>query len=155
MKKKKDTFMSGPVMVIVMLVLMLLGFIPLYMLYFVEGEGKTAAVYIVCNIMFGIFQPGLFIYAVTKFGVKIELSERGIRRSLFKVFMVREIGWNELYEISIKFASGAWVFFSKSDLKKTPYSKAMRRKDQIQVAYSEKLRQAVKKYTDKEIPKVL
>jgi len=76
----------------------------------------------------------------------IEISEKGIKRSLFAVFKKRELLWEEIVEIRAFWQVGVWLFASKSCLENINYNKLIKHKDAIQITFSAKALKAIRKY---------
>lgn len=79
------------------------------------------------------------------------LDEKGITQKFIGLIKIREITWEELSEIRLCTYMGGWIFFSKRPINNLFYDDIVKRKDVIQIGYSQKLEAAIKEYTDKEI----
>jgi hypothetical protein len=95
----------------------------------------------------------VFIWSVITYWRIIEITETGVKSSLFKKLLVKELTWNEINDIRLIpiQTGGVWLFFSKTSLKGMSIGKARRQKDQIQVLFSNKIQDAVEMCCNKEI----
>ncbi len=82
----------------------------------------------------------------------ITISEKGIKRALFGVFMKVEITWEELKWMKHICRVINNIFISsKTESETMTFEQAIKRYDIIQVAASKKVLKAIRQYTDKEI----
>ena len=86
-----------------------------------------------------------------RFLTVVILDEKGVTQKLFGFIKLRAITWEELLEIRLAMYMGSWIFFSKRPINNMFYDDIVKRKDVIQIGYSPKLIDAIRKYTDKEI----
>lgn len=92
-----------------------------------------------------------FIFLIHRGASIIEISEDGIKKSLFKIFYKREIKWEELTEMRIVYRVNAWLFASKVSMGKFNYNQLVKRKDTIQMTMSKELYDAIREYSNQEI----
>ena len=76
----------------------------------------------------------------------IAISERGIRKSLFRGFRKREIKWEELQELRFILWVGSWIFASKSSLQGLNYNQLKKKKDTIQIPFSKKAYDGIRQH---------
>jgi hypothetical protein len=119
--------------------------------FWATNETATPVVKTVIFIMMIVLPLSLFIWSIVTCWKKIEITDKGIRSSLFKKFLVRELTWEEITDIRLIhiLPSGVWLFFSKTSLKGMSIGKAQKQKGQIQVMPSQKLFDAIKTYCPK------
>jgi hypothetical protein len=134
-----------------LLFLPILGIVGIYLSFFTETYGHTLFLDIIGVFMMGIAPILILIGVAPKWYVLLTISAEEINSKLFGFIKYKSIKWQEIYEIRINFMVGAWIFLSKSSLEGIPYNKIMKRKDQIQIAYSSRNIEIIKKFTDKKI----
>lgn len=135
--------------------LLLLGFgcWTLTLIIFLQGGNNATTpetarnVFIVvsCVLVFALITVALLLHR--GFGA-IVVSERGITKSLFRVFHKREIKWEELYELRLIGLFSVWLFASKSSLEGLDYHQIIKRKDTIQITFSKKIFNGIRQYCD-------
>ena len=81
----------------------------------------------------------------------IKLDNNGVTQLLLGLIKIRKLMWKEVSEIRFKSYMGSWVFFSRMPLNDMPYANIVKRKDVIQVGYSNKLLESIREYTDQKI----
>ena len=86
-----------------------------------------------------------------RFLTVVILDEKGVTQKIFGLIKLRAISWDEMYEIRLGKYMGGWIFFSKRPINNLFYDDIVKRKDVIQIGYSQKLEAAIKEFTDKEI----
>ncbi|MDR0831747.1 MAG: hypothetical protein LBM99_02485 [Bacillales bacterium] len=153
-EKTKEKFICSLVMPFGTLFLVLIGVLIMYLSFFADiATGRTVFLDISIFIMFGIIPFGLFIWSIGKFCKVIEISDYGVKSSLFKIFFKKQIAWEEIVEIRYKGYPfyGGWIFFSKTSLYNMTIGKARSQKGQIQIMATNKIVEAIKRHTDIEI----
>jgi len=140
---------------IFMLLLMLTMWTLVFVVFLQDGNNATSEkemthTFIVVTIV-------VFLSIITFFGVAhkgfsvFEISEKGVKTSLFKIFRKREISWDEMYEIRCYGMITQWLFFSKTNLEDMHYNDIIKRKDVLQIQCSKEIIDLIRTYTDKEI----
>ncbi len=102
-----------------------------------------------------LFSPVILCIPLTS--QKIKIDEYGIKEYCWFI-TIKEVRWDELYEIRIHYKNDIsilykFVFFLLEPIELPPISQPSNRerKSIIQVAYSDKLIQCIKSYTNMEI----
>jgi hypothetical protein len=157
-EKTKEKFICALVMSFMMLFAVLIGFGSLYLYFFADISSDTAeklSLPLEISLIFilGIVPSGLFIWSIGKFCKVIEISDYGVKSSLFKIFFKKQIAWEEMVEIRFKsiYFGGGWIFFSKTSLYNMTIGKARSQKGQIQIMATDKVIKSIKRHTDIEI----
>lgn len=81
----------------------------------------------------------------------IEITEKGIKKSLFKIFQKTEIAWSEISEIRFCSRVGYWLLISKTKLDGVYYDDIVKRKDVIQIEFNKKIYHILRQYWKEEI----
>ena len=103
-------------------------------------------------VFFTVIWPTIIPFTnANRFLTVVILDENGVTQKLFGFIRIRRIRWDEISEIRLGKYMGGWIFFSKRPINNLFYDDIVKRKDVIQIGYSQKLEAAIKEYTDKEI----
>ncbi|MCL2522788.1 MAG: hypothetical protein FWE36_08030 [Erysipelotrichales bacterium] len=82
----------------------------------------------------------------------IEFSEKGVKKSLFKIFNRIEITWENVHELRYYSSGISWIFLSKIPLDNMSFNQVIRKKKEvIIIQLSDKNYEILRKYTNKEI----
>lgn len=158
MRKKKTRFFASPFIMIGLIIMLLLifGIWALFFTVYLQGgnnvnsKEEVQSLLIVVSIVVAI---SLVTFAGTchkGFSV-FEISKKGVKKSLFKIFKKTEISWEEMHEIRCYDMISVWIFFSKTSLEGLPYNDIIKHKDVLQIEYSKQLIELIRSFTDKEI----
>ena len=103
-------------------------------------------------VLFTVILPTIIPFTnANRFLTVVILDEKGVTQKIFGLIKLRAISWDEMYEIRLGKYMGGWIFFSKRPINNLFYDDIVKRKDVIQIGYSQKLEAAIKEFTDKEI----
>lgn len=152
MKKKYRFFASIPMM-IAMIIILIVGF-GLLIFIFSEPEryeNFTWIIYVIFAVFLGIFPLFAFIITAHRWFSIIEITEKGIKKSLFKIFQKTEIAWSEISEIRFCSRVGYWLLISKTKLDGVYYDDIVKRKDVIQIEFNKKIYHILRQYWKEEI----
>lgn len=95
---------------------------------------------------------GLAILVYRGYYSMITISEKGIERALFGIFMKVKITWDEVKWMKHMCRVIDNIFISsKAESETMTFEQAIKRRDIIQIAVSKKTLKAIRQYTDKEI----
>ena len=146
MKKHKATFVTSLAMCIGLSIFILISY-GLFLLTLLHGGRFFMTQFFITVIMPSILP---FTNAQRWFTV-IKLDNNGVTQLLLGLIKIRKLMWKEVSEIRFKSYMGSWVFFSRMPLNDMPYANIVKRKDVIQVGYSNKLLESIREYTDQKI----
>lgn len=164
MKKRKTKFFASPFIIfgLIFMLILMLGFW-IFILFFPKADGRVIddIPKFINEMGFGliilmIFLAGIcpilgFILTAHKGFSVFEISKKGVKRSLFRIFRKTEIRWDEMEEIRYYGMIQAWFFFSKTCLEGMPYNDIIKRKDVLQLEYSNHMVELIRSFTEKEI----
>ena len=158
MRKKKTRFFASPFIMflwIILLLVMLALWITVFIAFLQGGNDVTSkeemrTVFMVVSLVFLLGSITFFGTCHKGFSV-FEISEKGVKKSLFKVFRKTEISWDEMYEIRCYGMIDIWIFFSKTCLEGMLYNNIIKRQDILQIEYSKEIVELIRSFTDKEI----
>ena len=147
--KKKHYFATSLTMWIGLSLLILYSYgIFLLICFYWNNDNLSTTSWAEC-IFFTIILPTIIPFTnAQRFFTVVTLDKNKVTQKLFGIFRIRLIKWNEISEIRIVSYIGGWVFFSKHPLENIFYDDIVKRKDVIQIAYTEKLINAIREYTD-------
>lgn len=152
--KRKTKFMESPFLTIGYTLLAILAYGFAYLIYFVFGVKDEELEFIYWFILifgFLILPTLILIFYFHRGASIIEISEIGIKKSLFKIFYKRDIKWEELEEMRLVNQINVWLFVSKVSMGEFNYNQLVKRKDTIQMTFSKKMYEAIREYSNKEI----
>ena len=146
--KKQHSFITSLAMWIGLSVLIVLSY-SLFLWAIWYDDGSVRMLEWILAGLFMVFLPTLIPFTnAQRFFTVVTLDKNKVTQKLFGIFRIRLIKWNEISEIRIVSYIGGWVFFSKHPLENIFYDDIVKRKDVIQIAYTEKLINAIREYTD-------
>ena len=150
---KKYRFMTSLIMLIGISAGMIMGYgMFLFMFFHVYTSEVTTLWDRIFDMFVMVILPTIIPFTnANRFLTVVFLNERGVAQKLFGFIKIRAITWEELSEIRLCTYMGGWIFFSKRPINNLFYDDIVKRKDVIQIGYSQKLEAAIKEYTDKEI----
>ena len=162
MKKNFKCFASPFIMIGLVIMIVLAIAIWIFTLFFPFTNGRFIddIPKFLDQVGFILIVPIIFagVLPVLGFGLScykgfsvLEISEIGVKKSLFKIFRKTEIKWDEMREIRCYGMVRRWIFFSKTCLENMSYNMIIKRKDTLQIEYSEKIVELIHSFTDKEI----
>lgn len=103
--------------------------------------------------IFIVFPTILFICVAHRGFTKIEVSERGVETSLFRIFRKRHLTWSEIEEITYFSWELGWIFLSTKagEAYKKTYNQLIKNKHLMQIQLTKKVYKAITHYYDKPI----
>ena len=150
---KKHIFVTSLVMMISLSAMILISYgMFLFMIFYVCARESLTLWSWIIDIFFMVILPTIIPFTNdNRFLTVVILDKNGVTQKLFGFIKLRAISWEEMYEIRLGKYMGGWIFFSKRPINNLFYDDIVKRKDVIQIGYSQKLEAAIKEYTDREI----
>jgi len=155
MKKKKTKFFASHFLMVGSIFLLLVAWgawIPTFIAFLQGGNNVTSREEM--NIIFTIFTIFtilwhllLLIFAGYKAFSIYEISQKGVKRSLYKVLKKREFRWDEIKQIRYICFIGGWLFFSKGDITGVSYQDLTKRKDTLQIGFRPQMLELIREFT--------
>lgn len=150
MKKKKiKIIVSG--FVLFSIILMIVLCVGLLVIMYTSPSFYEQNVPIILQVI-AIFCMGVcpifgIILTAKRWLAIIEISEKGIKRSILGFLFKYEIRWEEIKEIKLYNRAGLWIIISKtSELSSMSYEAAIKNKDIIQMSYSKKVMEFIEEF---------
>ncbi len=152
--KKQIRVVMSVYMIVALIVLVAMTYAILIFSYCYPPARPTEIYdHILLVICAGVLPTLVIIFAIPRgvFSV-VTINEKGAKRSFCGRFLKTEMSWAEMAEVRYYWRILPTVFFSKTvTLDGMTYEKIIKRKDVIQLALSQKVLNAIKQFTDKEI----
>lgn len=162
-KNNQTKFYASPFIMIGLIIMIILSIsFWLFTLYypFVEGRiidnidvivSEKAILLIISIFGAGIFPFIGFILTCHKGFTLYQLTNDGIRTSLFRIFKRKELMWDEVFEIRHIIFLNHWIFISDVSLEGMNYQQIIKLKNVIQIESNKKLIDSIRQYSDKQI----
>jgi hypothetical protein len=157
-KNNQTKFYASPFIMIGLIIMLLLmfGIWTLVFIVFVKGGNEATTNeeisrgFIIVSIYFAISLLGFALTCHKGFTV-YQLTNDGIRTSLFRIFKRKELMWDEVFEIRHIIFLNHWIFISDVSLEGMNYQQIIKLKNVIQIESNKKLIDSIRQYSDKQI----
>lgn len=157
-KNNRTKFYASPFIMIGLIIMLLLMFGIWILVFIVFMQGGNEATtkeeisrgLIIVSIYVAISLLGFALTCHKGFTV-YELTDKGIKTSLFKVFKKKELLWDEIFEIRYIIFLNHWIFISDVSLEGMNYQQIIKLKGVIQIESNKKVIDCIKQYSDRQI----
>ena len=157
-KNNKTKFYASPFIMIGLIIMLLLmfGIWALVFIVFLQGGNEVTTEVDITRVLMGVsiivvFTIMGFVLTCHKGFTVYEITDKGIKTSLFKVFKRKELMWDEIFEIRYIIFLNHWIFISDVSLEGMSYQQIIKLKGAIQIESNKKLIDAIKQHSDKQI----
>lgn len=99
---------------------------------------------------FGFYPIILCITLIHRGFSLIEFNEKGIKKSLFKIFRKKQILWSEVVDTKVLVRVTSWLFISKVNMDDLSYDKLVNHKDVIHIQLSKEVIEAYNRYSGRD-----